>query len=132
MPLAVGDRRQISDLLNRNWSAIQGLWMIPDATVITESLVRHIIKKAIVNKVAVIGYNRFFLDSGAALGFVLDYKEIGRQTADLAWRTSSGDACRILSPRFQTLTNRRVMEMLGIDDGARSPEPTSVMEKKPW
>jgi len=84
IPLEVSSRKDIPIVLQENWGKIDGLWLIPDRTVSVESLVRHVIKEAISNGVAVFGYNRFFYESGAAWCYVLDYKEIGRQTAELS------------------------------------------------
>lgn len=131
VPLAVHDRKTIPDVLKNNWLNIQGLWMIPDQTVITESLVRYIVKEAIVNGVAVIGYNRYFYQSGAALSFVLDYADIGAQTAEMAIRMASGMSCQIEPPRFSFMVNRAVLDMLGIGDATRGPDSGRLRKRSP-
>lgn len=40
---------------------MDALWLIPDRTVISESIVKYVIKEAFLRKVPVIGYNRFFM-----------------------------------------------------------------------
>lgn len=114
VPLEVSSGKDISLVLRHHWKDVDTLLLIPDRTVISESLVQHIIKEAILNRVAVIGYNRFFYKSGAALAFVLDYQEIGRQTARIALRMLSGEGCRMESPVFHAWLNRRVIRKLGI------------------
>jgi putative ABC transport system substrate-binding protein len=115
IPLEVSLRKQIPDVLKKNWAKIDRLWLIPDQTIITESLVRYIIKEAISNGVSVFGYNRFFYTSGAAVCFVLDYQAIGRQTAQLSLALLRGQDCEKQMPVFKIWYNLRVLNMLGID-----------------
>jgi len=115
IPLEVALRKQIPGVLKAHWGTIDGLWLIPDQTIITESLVRHIVKESISHGKAVFGYNRFFYKSGAALCFILDYREIGRQTAQLSLEMLTGQGCKKQAPVFKTWYNLRVLNMLGID-----------------
>lgn len=115
VPVTVSSPREIPDILNRAWERIDGIWLIPDRTVISESIAQYIIKEAVLKKIPVIGYNQFFYDSGAALSFVFDYRDLGRQAADLAVELASGeapDAHRV--PAFQVWLNAGVMQKLGI------------------
>lgn len=115
VPLEISSRKQLPDLLTKHWEAIDTLWLIPDRTVISEGLVRYIIKEAIVRRVAVIGYNRFFYESGAALSFVFDYRAIGRQTARLGMDAVTGETCEPQCPRFDTWLNLKVTKKIGIN-----------------
>ena len=115
IPLDVSSRSDIPVILGKHWTDLNALLFIPDRTVISESIVQHIIKEAILKKVAVIGYNRFFYESGAALAFVLDYREIGRQTGMLAIKMLSGEGCKEEAPIFHAWVNRRVIQKLGIE-----------------
>lgn len=123
--LVVRDRTRIQRVLSRSWPRIQGLWLIPDSTVISESLVRYIIKEALLNNVAVYGYNRFFLDTGAAMSFILDYARIGRQTADLGVELLAGGACLSMAPYYEIRYNRNVLSRLGLEADHRPPDSRS-------
>jgi putative ABC transport system substrate-binding protein len=114
VPLEVSSKKNIPIVLQQHWEGLDALLLIPDRTVISESLVKYIIKQAISEGVAVVGYNRFFYESGAALAFVFDYKEIGEQTARLAFRILAGDVCEREDPIFHTWLNSRVIKTLGI------------------
>lgn len=114
-PLVVSSRKDISLVLKKNWDFLDALLLIPDRTVISESIVQYIIKQAILNKVPVVGYNRFFYESGAALAFILDYKEIGRQTSHAIERILSGEICKDEPPIFHVWVNTRVIRKVGID-----------------
>lgn len=114
IPLKVTSRKAIAQALAANWGKIDSLWLIPDRTIISESIVRHIIKEALLNATPVIGYNRFFYESGAAMSFVFDYKDIGMQTGRLALKMLESRQCETDSPLFQIWINERVMEKLGL------------------
>jgi putative tryptophan/tyrosine transport system substrate-binding protein len=115
VPLPVSSRKEIPGFLESGLGEIDGLWLIPDATVISESLVEFIIKAALKRNVPVIGYNRFFYSSGAALSFILDYEKSGEEAARLSASLLLSDKpCEEISPPFQTWLNSRVVRALGI------------------
>ena len=122
-PIPVSSTMQLSAVLETAWKRIDGLWLIPDRTVISESLVRHITKTAIANRVPIVGYNRFFLESGAAMAMVLDYRGIGRQTAAMCLERVTGQACRLMSPVFETVVDKRLLQKMGIDYRAAPATP---------
>ncbi len=115
VPLKVSSKKDIPAVLKQNWENIDGLWLIPDQTVISESIVQYIIKDAVFKKTPVIGYNRFFYESGAAVAFVFDYEELGRQTGRLAANVLSGKACEKELPAFHVWLNLRVIDKLGLN-----------------
>jgi putative ABC transport system substrate-binding protein len=114
VPLKVSSKKDIPVILKQNWENMDALWLIPDQTVISESIVQYIIKEALFKKIPVIGYNRFFYESGAALAFVFDYEELGRQTGRLAANMLMGKACEKESPVFHAWLNLRVIDKLGL------------------
>jgi putative ABC transport system substrate-binding protein len=114
VPLRVSSTKDIPAVLRQNWDHIDALWLIPDQTVISESLVQYMIKEALFKNTPVIGYNRFFYESGAALAFVFDYEELGRQTGRLAADMLAGKTCERETPVFRLWLNQRVMNKLGI------------------
>ena len=61
IPLEVSSKKEIPGVLKENWGKMDALWLIPDRTVISESIVKYTIKESLFNRVPVIGYNRFFL-----------------------------------------------------------------------
>ena len=123
VPIPVSSTMQLSTVLGAAWKRIDGLWLIPDRTVISESLVRHITKTAIANRIPVVGYNRFFLESGAAMAMVLDYRGIGRQTASMCLERVTGQPCRLMYPVFETVVDKRLLHKMGIDYRAAPATP---------
>ena len=114
VPLRVSSKKDIPLVLKRQWKDMDALWLIPDRTVISESIVKYVIKEAFLRKVPVIGYNRFFYETGAALAFVFDYKELGLQCAQKALKILSSQDCLSTPPLFHVWINERVGEKLGL------------------
>ncbi len=115
VPLKVSERKKIPAVLNSGLDSVDGLWLIPDRTVISESIVQYIIKEALLRNTPTIGYNKFFYESGAVLAFVFDYRALGSQAGDMALYVLSGNSCGERPPIFQTWVNRKVAEKLGIE-----------------
>ncbi|WP_187149259.1 ABC transporter substrate-binding protein [Desulforapulum autotrophicum] len=112
--LAVSHRKMIPEVLFGGWNTIDALWLIPDRTFISESIIQYIIKEAISNNVAVIGFNRFFFQSGAALSFVMDYGAIGRQTGEFALKRLKDGRCVKVVPAFKIMLNDAIIKKVGI------------------
>ena len=123
VPLEIFSKKDIPAALKQNWENIDALWLIPDQTAVSESIVQYIIKEALFKKTPVIGYNRFFYESGAALAFVFSYEELGRQIGRLAAAVLSGKACEKEPPLFHVWLNVRVLNKLGISLPERETPP---------
>jgi putative ABC transport system substrate-binding protein len=119
IPLEVHSRKELPQVLKQHWQKLDGLWLIPDTTVISVSIVQYIIKHALLKKKPVIGYNRFFYESGAAMVFLLDYRNIGRQTGTMVLRKLNGHGCGRPSPFFEVHLNSRVMKKIGLASPAQ-------------
>lgn len=123
IPLMVSSRKDIPLALKNHWNDLDALWLIPDRTVISESIVQYVIKEALFNAVPVIGFNRFFYESGAALAFIFDYSEIGRQCAKEALRLLSEQEIKKTEPVFNVWVNKRVMNRIGMETGSKYHPP---------
>lgn len=118
IPLEITSKKEIPIVLKKNWNRINGLWLIPDPTVISERIIEYIIKEAVFQKIPVIGYNRFFFETGAALSFVLNYQKIGEQTAALALRMLRGKRSERIVPSYEFRMNDKVIQAIGLDSNA--------------
>ncbi len=123
VPLPVSSKKDIPAVLKQNWKNIDAVWLIPDQTVISEKIVQYIIKEALFRGIPVIGYNRFFYESGAALAFVFDYKELGTQTGRMAADVLAGKGCEKELPVFSVWQNLRVINKLDIGVSEENPPP---------
>jgi len=127
VPITVRARDEIRGVLERTWDGIDALWLIPDFTVISESVVRYVIKEGLANKKPVIGYNRFFFHSGAAMSFILDYGRIGEKIAFLCMEVQEGRECISPPPPFEVWLNSRALEILDIKAPAKAVLDVKVM-----
>ncbi|MDA8404592.1 MAG: ABC transporter substrate binding protein [Desulfobacteraceae bacterium] len=126
VPMVVAERKDIPFLLQECVDSLDGVWLIPDRTVISESIAQYIIKQSVLRKMPVIGYNQFFYDSGAALAFVFDYAELGRQTAGLIIDALNKKKFGARTPVFKVWLNEAVLKKLEIKIPARIQPPVMV------
>jgi putative tryptophan/tyrosine transport system substrate-binding protein len=114
VPLKISSKKDIPSVLESQWGEVDSLWLIPDRTAVSESIVHYVIKEAFIRNAPVIGYNRFFYDAGAALAFVFDYEELGRECAQEALKAAAGKPCGNTPPLFHVWLNPLVAEKLGL------------------
>ena len=114
IPLSVGSKIQIPKKIKDNWKRIDCIWMIPDRTVISEKIIQYIIKQGIYNNKGVIGYNSFFVRSGAFFSFEFDYNELGIQTGKKIKSYLENGICSEEPPLFNKIINYKIVRKLGI------------------
>lgn len=95
---------------------------IPDKTIISKAVVQYVIKQAYLLQTPVIGYNQFFHDSGAALSFVVDYRQLGSQVAEQVLSLTAGGGCLgPAPPRFKVQINKDSWRVLALPEPAGKP-----------
>ena len=114
IPLYVDSKIQIPKKIKDNWKRIDCIWMIPDKTVISEKIIQYVIKQGIYNDKGVIGYNSFFIRSGAFFAFEFDYKQLGIQTGKQIESYLKDGTCSIEAPLFNKIINYRIARKIGI------------------
>jgi len=96
-----------------DYASLDALLFIPDKSIISKAVIRHVIKSAATRGVPVVGYNSFFYASGAALVFSIDYTEVGQQCAALVKQVLEGKHCSgNIPPQFDVRSNPIVVEAL--------------------
>ena len=123
VPIEVNSRQGIMPALRTHWRQIDALWMIPDRTVITESLIAYIIKDAIANNTPVYGYNRYFTKSGAAVAIACNYERIGHQTGRQIVGQWLDQPCERQSPIYDVIINADVLRTLNLSQNVREETP---------
>jgi len=124
VPLKISRRADIPQLFTPPGPQVDGILFIPDQTVISQSIITYVIKEAMRLKIATFGFNRFFFDSGAALSFIINYREIGRRTATLVRNVINNLQCTSSGPPFTALLNQKAITSLGI--ATAQPLPPGV------
>jgi len=82
--LPIASQKDIPRVFNSPQFNVDILWIIPDRTIGSEKIIKYLIKRMLLKKIPVVGFNEWFTDNGAILSFYLDDQEIGEQTAELA------------------------------------------------
>lgn len=114
IPLYIDSKIQIPKKIKNNLEKVDCIWMIPDKTIISEKIIQYIIKQGIYNDKGVIGYNSFFIRSGAFFAFEFDYKELGIQTGKKIELYLKDGTCSAESPLFNKIINYKIVRKIGI------------------
>ena len=112
VPLQVirqGDRLDLAG----EFSHLDAILFIPDPSVISKSVIQHVIKQAVIKGIPAVGYNQFFLDSGATLALIIDYRKVGAQVARQVEQVLAGERCEMgVSPEYDAVFNEEVWRTL--------------------
>ncbi len=112
IPLEVESPSEILGKLKPLFSKLDLLLFIPDSVVISEKIITHLTKKALLKGVGVVGYNRFFYDTGALLSFIIDYQKVGEKATHLLNQVISGKPCDVLMPPVEIKWNKQALKIL--------------------
>lgn len=126
-PLRVRTRSDIAKVLDTSRPGVDSLLFVPDPTVVSKKLVKYIIKQEIYKGKPVIGYNRFFHESGAAVSIVIDYEKTGERAGIMVNRTLDGESVRPAGPDYDIWLNQKVIDLLNLE--VREPLPENVVYK---
>ena len=104
-----GDRLELVG----EFSPLDAILFIPDPSVISKAVIQHVIKQAVIKGIPVVGYNQFFLDSGATLALLIDYRKVGAQVARQVEQAFAGERCEAgVSPEYEAVLNEEVWRTL--------------------
>lgn len=114
VPLRVDDRSRIASLVKQQLGRIDLVWMIPDQTIISEKIIHYVIQQALYQNTGVIGYNPFFIRSGALFSFEFDYRELGRQAGEKLIALMDTGTCPEGPPEYITVVNEKMAGKLQV------------------
>lgn len=86
----VESAQEIPAILSSKEYVLDVLLVIPDDQLGSTKIVEYLIKESLRKKIPVVGYNSWFAKNGAVLSFIVDYKNVGAQTAALAKKLLNG------------------------------------------
>ncbi|HUK55251.1 MAG TPA: ABC transporter substrate-binding protein [Nitrospiria bacterium] len=97
---------------------IQGLWMVPDSTVITNDSFQFILLETLEKGVPFMAFSDSFVKAGALLALSPDYTAIGKQSSalvDQVIRSGVPDQGKVIYPETARLTiNLKTARILGL------------------
>ena len=117
VPLPVSTEGEIPALFRKSVKAreIDALLFVPDRLVISRGTISFLLKETLAANIPVIGFNSYFVDNGAVLGFGLDYHAAGRQAAEAARAMPQRTESWVAGPKKITIwINKRVADKLRI------------------
>jgi putative tryptophan/tyrosine transport system substrate-binding protein len=97
---------------------VEGLWLVPDSTVLTEESIRFVLGMALERNVPVFGFSSEFVRNGALAALSINPEDIGRQAAIIAQKmlTHSDRAVPMTVPpdRIRLAINLKTAKYLGL------------------
>jgi ABC-type uncharacterized transport system substrate-binding protein len=88
---------------------------VPDSTLYNGATVKPLVLASLDRGVPVVGFSASFVRAGAALGIFPDYREMGRQAAELAVRPKGGSTVHQGPRKLVVAANPTVLRLLGVD-----------------
>jgi putative ABC transport system substrate-binding protein len=109
---------EIPAIINSKEFSIDILLIIPDNTLGSTKIVEYVIKESLRRKIPVVGYNSWFAKNGALLSFIIDYRDMGIQTGEIAKRIllqSPAEGIGISAPeKIKISVNLKIAKKLDI------------------
>jgi putative ABC transport system substrate-binding protein len=100
---------------------IDVVFMVPDTKIFFSKSIEYLLVESMKSKVPVVGLSASYTQAGALVSFDADYRDLGRQTGELAVRVMNGERPADIEPaaprRIKTSVNLVVAERLGIRIG---------------
>ena len=102
----------IKELIKRlkEKSDVEGVILIPDPIFSTEAVIRLVVSFLSSQKKLVVGYNRFFLELGAAISIVTDYKKTGEKLAEIIMHFIRTGNCTWTPAIHRILINEKILK----------------------
>ncbi len=114
----VGSEKDVPQQLRALLTTVDGLWLVPDSTVLTAESVGFILESAMARHVPVIGFSPEMTRLGALLSISVSYRDVGRETGLLARRLLDGDRKLPMKPipieRLSITANQKTANFLEI------------------
>ena len=97
---------------------VEGLWLVPDSTVLTEESIRFLLGTTLEGNVPVVGFSPEFVRNGALAGLSINPEDIGRQAAVIAQNilahSDRGVPMPVPPDRIRLAVNLKTAKYLGL------------------
>jgi ABC-type uncharacterized transport system substrate-binding protein len=93
------------------------LLCFPDPDLYNAVTIKPLVMASLENRLPIVGFSPAFVRAGAAAGIYPDYRETGRQTAEMALRMMRGEerAAEEGPRKIQISVNQRIAHLLGVE-----------------
>lgn len=112
---------------------IDVFWLIPDVSVYTKDSLPFILQSCLDNKIPVMGFAEYLVRAGALFSYMYDYRDMGRQTGEIAARILAGEAAGgipvAVPRRVNYILNLKVAAALEVKIPSKAlKEATKILE----
>jgi len=94
----------------KNLSQTEVVYFIPDPFLESEEVLSRLLKMVVLEGKLVVGYNRFFLEKGAFLAFLIDYKRAGKKAAQALKNCLEKKLCGWIHAPFKLKRNKKALQ----------------------
>jgi len=119
VPQTVLREQDIPEALNALPPDIDGLWLVPDSTVLTENSLDFLMSWTLEHNIPVVGFSPGLVKSGALVATYLQYTDMGQQAGSLAASLLTNPKSPVLGTsmmptRIHQAVNQKTAMFLGI------------------
>ena len=112
----VNEDAEFTNALNSAFSGSDCFLIILDPKIYFSQTLKFLLLESLKQKVPVIGLSSFYTKAGALASFDCDYKDLGRQSGDIAAKMLSGETSKPAHPRkYKYSLNLITANKIGID-----------------
>lgn len=122
---------EVPDAFTRLASKVDGIWLVPDASVVTRRTLAHLLKLSLQRKLPVLVFSVAFVKAGALVGVAPDYPAIGRESARMVKKILGGASPGTLpsrAPPSVVVINRTTAASLGVELTVKLRAGTQLVE----
>ncbi|MFC1855099.1 ABC transporter substrate-binding protein [Thermodesulfobacteriota bacterium] len=114
----VNDERDVAETLEKLIKETDALWMIPDYSIYSKEIIKHVVLTTIENEFPFMGLSKAYVKAGALIAVSRDFQDIGRQAAIMSFniiKDGLPDEQRILPLRkYPMVINKRTADSIDI------------------
>ena len=114
----VHTEKELPSAIRTLLSKVEGLWLVPDSTVLTEESIRFVLGTSLDRAVPVIGFSAEFVRNGALASLFVSPHDVGRQAGAIALRMlktpDRAASMTVLPDRIRLAVNLKTAKYLGL------------------
>lgn len=110
----VASRAEAVEQARELLKAVDGLWLVPDTTVLTVETYRIFVQAALAARVPVLGFTEGMARTGALVSVEASFEEVGRCAGAAARRVLQGAPAAPYAMKGRVFVDARVASMLGL------------------
>jgi putative ABC transport system substrate-binding protein len=115
---SVSNEKEIAAALDKLVIEADALWMIPDYTVYSQDILKHVILKTIEHEIPFMGLSKAYVKAGALFAIGWDFQDIGKQAAMISYNIINGEIpedSKILPlKKYPIVINKRTAESIDL------------------